>query len=274
MSDELATAEAVTQLVEWVMDPRPKAWTALADGLPLALFDAPPAPLANRSALDRIAAAALDPTPGSDDGRSAPGSGGSTGAAAGAGAGGPLGGWCWRHGRLAVASAGRRQRPFDIGSVLVVDDRDDSLSSAEGEAAWRCWLALSNILGHASRPVRALGLSQVTGASPAGEPAEADETQPAAGLPAPWQELLGMAVDDTERALLRGLAEAGAPLPEQGYETDDGYPLDLAWPAARIAVLTDPDDSVTATLTADGWQVAGPDLDRILELLKGAGERR
>jgi hypothetical protein len=62
------------------------------------------------------------------------------------------------------------------------------------------------------------------------------------------QALVDTAADDAERSLLTAVAAAGVPLPEQGYETDDGYPPpDLARPDVRVAALINPDDSVTAS---------------------------
>ncbi|MBX6388906.1 MAG: DEAD/DEAH box helicase [Frankia sp.] len=274
--DALATADAVTQLVDWVMNPRPDAWRGLADGLPFALVDdnTKPAAVAGRSVLGRLAAEALDAT--------VPG-GGADGAV-GAGQEQLLG-WRWRHGPLAVATAARRSRPFQPEAALVLDDRDEALATTAGTAAWREWLALSNILGHASRVPRPLALSQVLAATATAEaaapaaPAAAAASAAGGGataavpaLPPPWQALVDGAVDDTERALLAGLAAAGVPLPEHGYETADGYPLDLAWESVQVAVLVNPDDEVTARLTDDGWQVVGPDLDKLVELLTAAGD--
>ncbi|WP_312626603.1 DEAD/DEAH box helicase [Pseudofrankia sp. BMG5.37] len=271
VSDALATADAVTQLIHWVTDPRPEAWRKLAHGLPFALVDGKPKPIGTRSTLDRLAAEALGATPPAATAESA-------------GIGDQLRGWCWRHGPLVVATAARAAKPIDPGAILVVDDRDDTLATVDGTASWRHWLALSNVLGHANpRVARPVALSQAlgqtlaattadeTGAEPATAPGGVRDTAAAVStLPAPWQALVEAAADDTERALLIGLATAGAPLPEQGYETDDGYPIDLAWVAAHIAVLVTPDEAVTATLAGGGWRVVGPDLDRLVELLTAA----
>ncbi|OHV34839.1 DEAD/DEAH box helicase [Pseudofrankia sp. EUN1h] len=264
MSDATATADAVTQLVDWIMDPRPDAWRTLAEGLPFALITARPVPIGDRADLAPIAAEVLGARPIAPAPRTA-GSPQSTPSTTGPG----LLGWSWRHGPLAVATAARATQPYDVGSLIVVDDRDDTLSTDEGAAAWRAWLALSNILGHAAG-ARPLALSQALApapkvpAPPIG--AKGSAATPAALTPA-WQALVDTAADDDERALLASLAGAGVPLPEQGYETDDGYPLDLAWPDRHVAVLITPDAPLAATLADAGWQVTGPDLDRLVDLL-------
>ncbi|MEX5635479.1 DEAD/DEAH box helicase [Parafrankia sp. FMc2] len=273
VSDGLATADAVTQLLDWVTEPRRDAWRALADGLPFALFDARPAPIASRSALAGLAAAALDPQAAPDP-------------RAGRGAAGDLRGWVWRRGGLAVASAGWPQAPHDIGCVLVLDDRDEGLTSEAGERAWRSWLALSNVLGHASRTALSLALSQSNGEQPAGGAQPDTETDTveettavtsrADALSPPWADLVLNALDDAEKTLLRGLAQAGVPLPEQGHETAGGYPLDLAWPDARVAVLVHPEDvdaDLRAELTGDGWRIADPDSAQVAALLATGGTR-
>ncbi|WP_045879109.1 DEAD/DEAH box helicase [Pseudofrankia sp. DC12] len=258
--DSLATADAVTQLVDWIMNAnRKEAWQALADGLPFALVAGKPEPIGSRADLETIAAEALgvpvDPAAAQPVDA----------------AGAELIGWCWRHGPLTVATAGRATRPYDVGSVLLLDDRDDTLATDEGTAAWRAWLALSNVLGHATR-TRPRALSQTLNQTPL-SPDAATAGEPVAPTPSPsldpaWQALVDTAADDLERTLLVGLAAAGVPLPEQGYETDDGYPLDLAWADVRIAVLIAPDEALTATLAGAGWRVLGPELDRLADLLK------
>ncbi|ABW14777.1 Helicase superfamily 1 and 2 ATP-binding [Parafrankia sp. EAN1pec] len=282
VSDGLATADAVTQLLDWVMEPRRDAWRALADGLPFALFDARPAPVASRSALAGLAAAALDPHAVPD-------------AVAGRGAAGDLQGWVWRRDGLAAASAGWPRPPHDLGCVLVLDDRDDGLATEAGVRAWRSWLALSNILGHATRTALPIALSQCTddrsagadrpGADAAGARADtgtgagADRETTAVtsredALSPPWADLVLNALDDAEKTLLRGLARAGVPLPEQGHETAGGFPLDLAWPDARVAVLVHPEDvdgALRAELTGGGWRIADPDPARVAGLLATAG---
>lgn len=80
-------------------------------------------------------------------------------------------------------------------------------------------------------------------------------------------------MDDDERRVLRELAEAGLPLPEQGYETESGFPVDIAWPDYQVAVVFS-DDQVD-DLTRDGWKVVASwdnDLPARLKTLLGADD--
>ncbi len=60
--------------------------------------------------------------------------------------------------------------------------------------------------------------------------------EPIHGLPAAWQKLHDQALSDAERALVVALSQSAVTVPVQGYETEDGVPLDLAWPEQRVAV--------------------------------------
>ena len=63
-------------------------------------------------------------------------------------------------------------------------------------------------------------------------------------------------------------AEESFPVPVVGYETDEGIPVDFAWPDAKIAVFLDleADDPRVAEL-AD-WRVFGDDPDAVFAALK------
>ena len=61
------------------------------------------------------------------------------------------------------------------------------------------------------------------------------------------------------------------PVPEAGYEVDDGeYVVDLAWPDRRIAVSVEIDDDRDAWLTAHGWTVVPPETAAVRSALEGA----
>lgn len=254
VSDSVMTADAVTQLVDWVMQPRPDSWRSLADGLPLALMSAKRMAGVGRDRLAPLAASLLagGATPSADPEVE-------------------LAAWTWRREHLVVASAGLPRSPHDIGAVVVVDDAAEALATDSGEQAWRCWLALSNVLGHASRTALPMALSQAiapAAGDAAPEPADVGRTTTVEALPAEWESLVAAAADAAEVGLLRALAAAGAALPEQGYETGDGVPIDLAWPTARVAVLLGGDDDAATGLTDHGWRVVAPgDLDQVLKLL-------
>jgi hypothetical protein len=82
-----------------------------------------------------------------------------------------------------------------------------------------------------------------------------------------WRRLLENAISDSERALLPVLAERGVDLPEQGFESAAGMPIDLSWPDRRIAVDIDLDANDRADLEGEHWVVVPPDVDAIIAAL-------
>ena len=160
----------------------------------------------------------------------------------------------------------RRGTANEVDVVAVVDDRDEAVGSPTQVAAWRDWLALSNLLPLADED----GLFQATttslvaaGASGAPSPAGASaagDTMAHRALRADVPEL-----DDVVSRLHELAAASAAP----GYEVGDGYPLDLAWATERLAVLLDePEDEVTGWLSQHGWRWAvgpGPGIALLVE---------
>ncbi|MGQ0631965.1 MAG: DEAD/DEAH box helicase [Sporichthyaceae bacterium] len=254
INDDLLAADAVTQLVSWVTDPNPDGWRRLATGLPLAFIAAPDGTWA-RHQLPAVARALLTGGPAPDhavDG---------------------LPTWSWRtHHLVFAATSPTPPAAFDASTSLVLDDSDDALTTAEGEAAWRIWLGLSNVLGHASTR---LVDARTAGMEPGPAPDLAYLTTPGSqqvmieiDVPPRWRRLLDAAIDDRERHLLHALAQETRQLPEQGYELPDGTPLDLAWPDLGIAVIFDADPGgVYGAIRRMGWRVLGPDLTGLLDLL-------
>ncbi len=59
------------------------------------------------------------------------------------------------------------------------------------------------------------------------------------------------------------------PVPELGFETEDGTPIDLAWPELRIAVDLDGDEATRQELVAAGWTWVPADPDAIAAALDG-----
>jgi hypothetical protein len=140
----------------------------------------------------------------------------------------------------------------------VVDDRDDPLQFLDG-AAWKEWVRLSNWLGiNDSSRVTTRTLLE------AGGPVESDTGQETV-LPGAWQALLAEAVSDTERELIRVLADAGVAVPQLGYETDSGDVVDMAWVGAKIGVTFDGGESPS------GWMLYPADLEQLVSVLKSNG---
>jgi hypothetical protein len=183
---------------------------------------------------------------------------------------GSTGGWCWSSGgRLAVAAALVSPVGLGLHTAVVVDDRDEQLVSPTGQNAWREWLRLSNVFGFADQPMTITALSQLaTGSVVTTAPADAHASATEGALDHAWQVLIDASLTDAERTLLRRLADAGVPLPEQGFETENGTPMDLAWPDAKVCVLLD--DAVDPV--AAPWTVAPNDVDIIARLLGARGD--
>jgi hypothetical protein len=132
---------------------------------------------------------------------------------------------------------------------LGVDDRDGRVGTPEQVGAWRDWLALSTALQFVA---------------PGRFHAHTATTAPHAGpavvvLPLRWQQIVDVS-DEVVAALVTALAGDEIPLPEAGFEVDDGeYQLDLAWPDLRVAVVLGADDDRDAWLAEHGWTVVPPD---------------
>ncbi|MFC3965797.1 DEAD/DEAH box helicase [Nocardia jiangsuensis] len=151
-----------------------------------------------------------------------------------------------------------------VTAVLVLDDRDDAIGGRDGDG-WRDWLRLSNWLGLNDTHL-VTTRSLLSGDATAPEPrAEAGDLTPQ------WQRLVDESISDAERTLVLALAEARTPLPTQGFETDDGDVVDLAWPGPLVGVLFDGDESATTTLTAQGWTVCPPEMTPIIAALTANG---
>lgn len=179
--------------------------------------------------------------------------------------------WWWRAGDVGVLT-----RALAVGgasnleTVVVLDDRPERLTDGH-RAAWEEWLRLGNVLGLRTQPTRIVAFSEVSAGSVAtAEPAASVE--PTTLLPAAWQELLDLATDE-ERHLLVDLAGDGVvPVPELGYETGDGFPLDIAWPDARIAVDLHIDEDVRRDLVDAGWMLVPAEPEAIAAAVAGEHE--
>ncbi|MQY25724.1 DEAD/DEAH box helicase [Nocardia aurantia] len=163
-----------------------------------------------------------------------------------------------------TVTAAIRPDTATVSAVLVLDDRDAALGTGDG---WREWLRLSNWFGLRDTHL-VTTRSLVTGDTAAPEP-RADTL--AGELPPHWQTLYDTSISDAERALVLDLAAAGTPVPEQGFETDDGEVIDIAWPGARVGVLFDGGDAAPNTLADQGWTICPPETAPIITALIANG---
>jgi hypothetical protein len=75
-------------------------------------------------------------------------------------------------------------------------------------------------------------------------------------------------VSDVEKNLVLALAATNLPVPELGYETEDGAVVDFAWGDSRVGVVLDPDEITAHTMSEAGWTMCPPDAEQIAAAIK------
>jgi hypothetical protein len=240
---ELLGKGSIDYLVQWVQQPDPESMAKLAKWTPY--FLAGRSTTVKSTTKQPLTGLAMDLLEGRHD---------SSGSAMG---------WGWGHDTLAVVV--RRLNDVATEVAVVLDDRPDRVGTAH-DRAWRDWLRLSNLLNLRTLPVTITAVSRagIDIVAPATEPVEPSAAQ---ALRPAWRRLLENAISDSERALLPALAEHGVDLPEQGFESAAGIPIDLSWPDRRIAVDIDLDANDRADLEGEHWVVVPPDVDAIIAAL-------
>lgn len=234
------TLDPITRLMEWMQKPADEAkrWDTLGRVLPMILRQgALSIPFGGESALERAARVFMEGLPS---------------------AGVQAADWIVADGPLVSTTRLKQGGVTDF--ALVLDDRDEALSTAGFDRAWRLWLHLSNIVGsrHDLSGVEITTLSRLTAAtaSPPTTPAAAPTTE----LPAGWAALAEYATP-AERAVIERLADASIALPEVGVEASGGIPISLAWNAARVAIAFGLHDGEAEALETDGWTLVDPQSD-------------
>ncbi|WP_063127655.1 DEAD/DEAH box helicase [Nocardia fusca] len=242
---ELVTADPITQLLRFLVDPDPDDWSAVGRWVPL-MFMRDSRHKGNGDDLADWALNLLD----DKDARIPTGDHAC---------------WSYTDGPLTVTAA-LRPDTRTCTAVLVLDDRDEQLA-LEGGTGWREWLRLSNWFG-LSETHLVTSRRLLTEATPTpGTSAEVDTTD----LSPQWQALYADSISEQERTLIRALAAAGTPLPVQGFETDDGEVIDIAWSGARVGVLFDDVTEAADTIADQGWTVCVPEIAPILAALTANG---
>lgn len=199
--------DAVSQLWQWIRDPDVEGWSALSNAVPL-LAAAKSKPF--RSAVTTLGDYAHASMVEADATPSA----------------GPNPCWMYSHGPLRFAAGATSNAAPSTAVVLLLDSRDETIAKPGYQDAWREWLHLSNLLGfkHVAPAIGAVTLaySEV--------PVLVEPEGLSLHVAPEWLELMEYATE-TEKSALSLLSEIdGIPLPELGYETEDGAPLDIAWP--------------------------------------------
>ncbi|WP_435277918.1 DEAD/DEAH box helicase [Rhodococcus yananensis] len=238
---KLLSADPITMLLAFIGDPDREAWEMVGRWLPFAFVNG-----RNRTKGDgdTIATAALDLL---DGGKATFGDGVDM---------------CWSYtdGPLTV-TATMRTGTRAMNAVVVVDDHDDRIEVLDGRA-WKEWLRLSNWFGlGGSHRITTRKLLELDSSSPV-------EAPTSAALSPEWQDVFDATVSDVEKQLVLALADAGVPVPELSYETDDGEVVDFAWGEHRIGVLLEPNDDIVRTMSESGWTLCPPNAEQIAAALK------
>jgi DEAD/DEAH box helicase domain-containing protein len=169
-----------------------------------------------------------------------------------------------------------RQRLADEAVLhLCFDDREPSTDKAY-ETAWSGFWGMGNLLQFSPRFSIASRLGVMTGVYP--EPVSVGKKEAVADSLAAsaWGEVIELSIWGES---LRFLADEALTVPEVGFEIVHGSEgtiaeLELAWPNARVGVLTESNAAQQASAQALGWIVFigidGLDRDVLQERLKGA----
>lgn len=159
-----------------------------------------------------------------------------------------------------------------VRAVLRIED-DPASRSAEGyKDAWRKALGAANLFQFL--PAFAWTSAELAGVKTGKRPEapEPEKQETAADIDREeLQEALELC-DPACRELLKACARAGKPLPVVGYELagPDGRvcaEAELAWPDAKIVVLTEAQAEFAGLFEERGWQVFHPDDGNVIDIL-------
>jgi ATP-dependent helicase YprA (DUF1998 family) len=224
-------------LVAWIQSPDPAAMRGFAEALPWYFGSNPSQMVAlGDTPVERVATQVLEgtftPAEGAPDG------------------------WVADLGGLVVVARAHdlSARPISVELAAVLDDRPEALTDPDHRKAWRTWLAILNASNlRVSRTV-VTALSLVT--DQIGVAAATPRSTTRFDLSHEWQTVLELAQgEEEEGSVLHALAEAGVPVPELGAEVEDGIPLDLSWPTAKVVFDLSLDPDTRHELERAGWSV-------------------
>ncbi|XBH20411.1 DEAD/DEAH box helicase [Jonesiaceae bacterium BS-20] len=167
-----------------------------------------------------------------------------------------------------------------IKVLAVHDDSDSALQQGDHRDTWQEWLTVSNLLAWMQWDFEMAALSQL---QESGEIVDESLTTALSAvernLEGQW-DLREFSLEPHESALLQELAtllsERSVDLEEVrsglviGYESEQGVPLDIAWPEYRLATSFDMEEADRIDAVSDGWQMIGctaPELADAIELV-------
>ena len=173
--------------------------------------------------------------------------------------------------------------------LCVLDDRPAALQGPEHPARWRDWLQWANVMQFLGGPGRQVVIATASGGGRVppedldglpvqielGETIPAEASSAKGGFDAEAAEELELILDAAARDLIEEVLARGSPLPVAGYELeegmDEGWSVEVAWPAAKVAILADSVEERDRSLAAGGWDArpsarwTADDLCRVLE---------
>ena len=159
--------------------------------------------------------------------------------------------------------------------AVVLDDRDEKLAEDHYGDAWREWLRISNALNLRAQPTWITTVTDVLDQA-VSRPAKAAPAADGSRLPPDWETARDLTMEGTERTFFEQVARLGLraeqrliAVPVVGYETDDGIPIDFAWPDASVAVCFDMGADDCQDLESHGWHVYADDPAAVVDALRG-----
>jgi hypothetical protein len=230
------TVEAIRRgpidfLLAWIQQPDVESQQGFADLLPL-LFAQHAAHFAIDPEIDLAREAAqrlVDPHQGTPVGDAS------------------VSGWWWTFGPLGLLTRASAEIPAMGGmeTALVIDDRADRLAGQEPTAdGWREWLRIANALALRGQAATITAVSVAIGQEAVADSKHRLVTDKTEEVPAGW-EVAHDSATVVERAFLvelaRLLGDEQSPAPVIGHE-ENGLPIDIAWPEAKIAIFLELDE--------------------------------
>ncbi|MDX8145020.1 DEAD/DEAH box helicase [Lentzea sp. BCCO 10_0061] len=173
--------------------------------------------------------------------------------------------WMWRHNTVTAVARNIAAQGNGTEVVVILDDRDDRLGQ-DHKHAWREWIRLANLLNRRDQPYEVTAYSLATAPT-------AKTASGSVELPEPWSALYRSAVSEAEKSMIAQLAKTDAPAPELGFETASGLPIDISWPALRVAVNLHLEQEDRDELAEDGWTLVEAEPEAILHVLATVGGR-
>lgn len=172
--------------------------------------------------------------------------------------------WSYAGFATAIRVSAATNRPTEVAVVL---DDDESALSQDARPAWHEWLRWANLLNFRSLPSEITTRQHLASAEGAPILEPEIELEEPVGLSDEWQEAYDEVTSDTEKALIKVLADSGLPVPAIGEEIN-GVPLEISWPEHKVLLETDVDSNEREGFTKAGWVVCPADITALKAALQ------